>query len=68
MIDIKEIFIDAFSLPTLEATKPIIEKLTNLVEKLNEIDLDSIVKLLEWSERKFQHKVHEKISSTIALS
>ena len=68
MIDIKDILNDAFSLPAPKETNLIIEKLTNLVEKLNDIDLDSNVKLLEWSKRKFQHKVDEKISSAIALS
>ena len=55
LLDIKEIFLDAFSLPTSEETKLIIEWLTNLVEKVNVVDLESNVKLLEWSERKFQH-------------
>ena len=59
---------DAFSLPTPEETKPIIKYLTILVEKVNGTDLDSNVKLLEWSKRKFQNKVNEKISSAIALS
>ena len=31
-------------------------------------DLDTNVKLMEWSERKFQGKVNEKISSEITLS
>ena len=31
-------------------------------------DLDTNVKLLEWSKRKFQEKMNEKISSKIALS
>ena len=68
MIDIKDIFIDEFSLPPPKVTKVIIEQLTNIVEKLNEIDQDSNVKLLEWSKRNFQHKVDEMISSAIALS
>ena len=29
---IKDIFLDAFNLPTLDETKPIIEQLTNIVE------------------------------------
>ena len=31
-------------------------------------DLDTNIKLMEWSKRKFQGKVNEKISSEIALS
>lgn len=67
MIDIKEIFLDAFSLPTPDETKPIIKQLTNIVERVNDRDLDTNVKLLEWSEKNFQNKVNEKISSGILL-
>ena len=67
MIDIKEFFLDAFSLPTLDETNPIIEKLTNIVERVNDTNLDTHVKLLEWSKKKFQNKVNEKISSDITL-
>ena len=44
------------------------EQLANIVERVNNTNLDSNVKLLEWSERKFQGKVNEKISSSIELS
>ena len=37
------------------------------MEKINDEDLDTNVKLLEWSEKKFQTKVNEEISSVIAL-
>lgn len=47
--DIKDIFLDAFSLPTLDETKPLIEQLTNIVEKVGDANLDTNVKLLEWS-------------------
>lgn len=67
LIDIKDIFLDVFNLPTPNEAKPIIEKLTNIVERVSKIDLDTNVKLLEWSEKKFQNKVNEKISSDIAL-
>ena len=65
--DIEDIFLDAFSLPTLEETKPLIEKLTNLMEKVTTEDLDTNSKLLEWSKKMFQGKVNEKISSEIEL-
>ena len=58
MIDIKEIFLDAFSLPTLDETKKLIEQLNNIVEKVSDVDLDTNAKLLEWSKKKFQHKVN----------
>lgn len=67
-LDIKHFFLDAFSLSTPEETKLIIVQLTSLVEKVDDINLDSNVKLLEFSKRKFQNKVNEKISSVIALS
>jgi hypothetical protein len=47
--------------------KPIIEQHVNIVDKTKHEDLDSNVKLLEWSERNFHTKVLEKISSAIAL-
>lgn len=47
--------------------KPIIEKLATIVEKIKDEDLDSDIKLLERSKRKFHSKVLEKISSAIAL-
>ena len=59
---------DAFSLPTLDETKPIIEQLTNIVEKVSDVELDTNAKLLEWSEKKFQRKVNEKTSGDIALT
>ena len=38
------------------------------MEKINDEDLDTNVKLLEWSKKKFHAKVTDKISSAIALS
>lgn len=65
--DIKDIFLNAFSLPAPEEDKPIMEQLVNIVEQIIDADLDSDVKLLEWSGIKFQGKVNENISSAIAL-
>jgi hypothetical protein len=65
--DIKDIFYDCFSLPDMNKDKPIIEQHVNIVDKTKHEDLDSNVKLLEWSERNFHTKVLEKISSAIAL-
>lgn len=65
-LDIKDIFLDAFNLPTPDETKPLIEQLKNIVEKLSDADPDTNAKLLEWSEKKFQSKVNDKISSDIA--
>ena len=52
--DIKDIFLDAFNLPAPDKAKPIIEQQESIVEKINDEDLDTNVKLLEWSEKKFQ--------------
>ena len=48
--------------------KPIMEKLSNIVDQVQNEDLDTNVKLLEWSKKKFQMKVNEKISSEIELT
>jgi hypothetical protein len=44
------------------------EQLSNLVDQVQNEDLGTNVKLLEWSERKFQIEVSERISSEIALT
>ena len=44
------------------------EKLSNIVDQVQSEDLNTNAKLMEWSERKFQAKVNEKISSEITLS
>ena len=51
-------------MPTPEESKPLLE----IVEKINNEDIDTSAKLLEWSEKKFQSKVNEKISGEIALT
>ena len=68
MQDIKDIFLDAFALPPLDERKDITDQLSNIVEQVTDANLDTNFKLLEWSERKFQGKVNEKISSEITLS
>ena len=68
LLDIKDIFLDVFSLPNPKGTKPLIEQLIDIVEKVSKEDLDTNAKLLEWSEKKFQNRVNEKISSDIALT
>ena len=53
---------------TPNESKPILEQLSKIVEQVNNEDQEANVKLMEWSERKFQGKVTEKISSDIELS
>ena len=66
--DIKDIFLDTFTLQTPNESKPIIEQLLEIVEHMNNEDQEANVKLMEWSERKVQGKVNEKISGDITLS
>ena len=68
MQSIKEIFLDAFTITSLDEPKDIIEQLLDIVEQVTDTDLDTNVKLLEWSERRFQSRVNEKISTEISLS
>ena len=58
--DIKDIFLDAFNLQTPNKSKPMIEKLSEIVEQVNNKDQEANVKLMEWSERKFKGKINEK--------
>ena len=51
-----------------DETKPIMEKLSSIVDQVQNEDLDTNEKLLEWSERKFYMKVNERISIGIAFS
>ena len=66
--EIKDIFLDAFSLQKPNETKPIMEQLSKIVEQVTNEDQETNVKLMKWSEKKFQWKVNEKISSDITLS
>ena len=49
----KDIFLDAFSLQVLDEIKLIMEQFSNIVDQVHNEDLDTNVKLLEWSMRKF---------------
>ena len=51
--EIKDIFLDAFSLQTPDKTKPIMEQVSDIVEQVINEDQETNVKLMEWSERKF---------------
>ena len=67
MNEIKDIFMGAFSLQSLDATRPILEQLSDIVDQVNNEDHDTNAKLMEWSERKFQGKLNQKISNDIIL-
>ena len=68
MKNIKGIFLDAFNVTSLDESKDIIEQLLDIVDQVTDANLDTNVKLLEWSERWFQSKVNEKIAIEISLS
>ena len=51
--NIKDIFLDAFSVTTLDESKDIIDQLLEIVDQVQDVDLDTNAKLLEWLERKF---------------
>ena len=67
MNEIKDIFMDAFSLQPPDASRSILEQLSNIVDQVNNEDHDTNVKLMEWSEKKFLGKVNQKISNEIIL-
>lgn len=68
MNEIKDIFMDAFSLQPPNSNRPIIEQLTYIVDQVNnEEDQDTSAKLMEWSEKKFLSKVNQKIANDIIL-
>ena len=67
MSEIKYIFMDAFSLQPPDGTRPIIEQLSNIVDQVNNEDHDTNAKLMEWSKKKFQVNVNQKIANDIIL-
>ena len=67
LYDNKDTFLDVFRFPTPHEAKPITQQLETIVERINDKDLDTNVKLLEWYEKKFQTKVDKQISSAITL-
>ena len=67
MNEIKDIFMDAFNLQLPDASRPILEKLSNIVDQVNNEDHDTNVKLMEWSKKKFLGKVNQKIANDIIL-
>ena len=56
LYEIKDIFMDVFSLQSPDESKHITEKLTDIVDQVTNEDLETNAKLMEWSERKFKGK------------
>ena len=55
------------SVYNLQMTRPILEQLSDIVDQVNNEDHDTSVKLMEWSQKKFQGKVNQKITNDIIL-
>ena len=53
MQNIKDIFLDAFFVTTLDEFKDIVDQLLDIVDQVQDADLDTNDKLLKWPERKF---------------
>lgn len=51
-----------------DESTPIMEKLADIAEQVQDEDQETNIKLMEWSEKKFQGKVNEKIASEITSS
>ena len=67
LYDTKDIFVEAFDTNELNEDRSRVEQLVHIVDKVNIEDIEANTKLMECSEKKYQTKVAEKISSTIAL-
>ena len=67
MNEIKDIFMDSFSLQPPDVNRPILEQLFDIIDQVNNEDHDTSVKLMEWSEKKLQGKVNQKITNDIIL-
>ena len=51
--NIKDIFLDAFFVTTLDESKDMIDQLSDIVDQVQDAYLDTNAKLFEWSERNF---------------
>ncbi len=66
--EIKEIFVVAFDIKNLNEKAPIISQQLQIMEKVNDIDIESNEKLIQWTSRRLEEKVIEKISTKIKNS
>ena len=67
MNEIKDVFMDTFNIQPLDSKSPILKQLSDIVDQVNNEDHDTNEELVEWSEKKFQAKVNQKISNDIIL-
>ena len=54
-----------FNIQNFEEDAPIINQLVNIVDQVNVGSVESIDKLMDWSARRFETKVVDKVSITI---
>lgn len=62
----KGYIVDAFEVKKIDGQAPIISHLVQIVEQINARDIESNEKLMACSRKKFENKIIEKISTTIA--
>ena len=67
MNEIKDIFMDAFSLQPPNSSSPILVQLSDIVDQINNEDHDTNAKLMEWLEKKIHTKVNQKLANDIIL-
>lgn len=65
LYNVKHIFVDAFDIHNFEKDTPIINQLINIVDKVNVGNIESNEKLMDWSTRRFETKIVDKVSITI---
>ena len=64
--DVNHIFVDAFDIHNFDEGTPIIDQLVNIIDQENSKKLESNEKLIYWSIRRFETRVVDKVSITIA--
>ena len=65
LYDEKNIFVDAFDIQNFDEDATIINQLVTIVDQVNDGNMESNKKLMEWSTRRFETKVVNKVSITI---
>lgn len=65
--EIKGIFIDSFDMTNVNDSDPILEQLVHIAKKVADDESEANDKLLQWSKRKFETKVLNKVSVEIAI-
>ena len=65
--DIKDIFVEAFDINDVNNDQTIVKQLVYIVDKVNAEDIEANTKLMNWSSRKYEIKVIEKILDEITL-